>query len=146
MIEAQKGRFEQKNVQQLIENYIRDPSKHEKEYIELIKSQAVSQYQDYFQTDKDELEDVVLQQNKVAFGSVFENWQLARQDSSSYKTFPLPKWNNELGFWSNAVNLIGELSQIPANTNQIETQGTLESLSQSSLVAKDAPKDKKQKK
>lgn len=38
MVEAQKGRFEEKNVQQLIENYIRDPSKHEKAYIELIKS------------------------------------------------------------------------------------------------------------
>lgn len=53
MIEAQKGRFEKGNTLQVIENYIRDPVKFEKDYISLIKSEAVAQYQDYFQTDKD---------------------------------------------------------------------------------------------
>lgn len=138
MVEGQKGRFEQSQVQQLIENYIKEPSKYEKDYLNFVKSEAVSQYQDYFQTDKDELESLVLEQNKVAFSTVFENWQLAQQDNSSFKTFPLPKWNNELGFWANAVGLLEEMSQIPNNTSKIETEGTLESLSQSSLVKKES--------
>ena len=67
--------------------------------------------------------------------SVFENWQLPRQDTSTFKTFPLPQWNNELGFWSNSVALIGELSQIGQNTLEVSSQATLESISQSSLVS-----------
>jgi len=38
MIAAQKDRFGQKNVQQLIENYLREPTKYEKEYINFVKS------------------------------------------------------------------------------------------------------------
>jgi hypothetical protein len=53
MIEGQKTRFLQKNVQQLIENYIRDPVKYEQEYLALIKDETITQYQDYFQTDKE---------------------------------------------------------------------------------------------
>lgn len=135
MVEAQKARFQKSGVQNLIENYIREPAKYEKEYIKLIKSEAVSQYQDYFQTDKDEIETLVLEQNSVFFSTVFENWQLARRDSSSFQTFPLPAWNEELGFWSNAVSYLNEFSRIGENVAQIETKATLESLSQSSLVS-----------
>lgn len=55
MVENQKSRFEKTNVQQLIENYLREPTKYEKDYISFIKSEALAQYQDYFQTDKDEI-------------------------------------------------------------------------------------------
>lgn len=94
MIESQKNRFQQQNVQSLIENYLREPLKHQSEYINFVKSESVAQYQDYFQTDRDELESIVLENNKVALSLVFENWQLPRQDTSTYKTFPLPQWNN----------------------------------------------------
>lgn len=134
MITAQKDRFGQKNVQQLIENYLREPTKYEKEYINFVKSQALAQYQDYFQTDRDEIETAVLEQSKNTLSTVFENWQLPNQNDSTFKTFPLPKWNNELGFWSNAVGLISELSTLESNTRQIQSSATLESLSQSSLV------------
>jgi hypothetical protein len=135
MVESQRARFEKSGVQALIENYVRDPAKYEKDYINLVKSEAVSQYQDYFQTDKDEIETAVIEQNNVAFSSVFENWQLAHRDSSSFQTFPLPKWNNELGFWPNAVQYLAEFSRIGEQVAQIDTNATLQSLSQSSLVS-----------
>lgn len=75
-----------------------------------------------------------MEQSKTTLSSVFENWQLPLQDDSTFKTFPLPKWNYELGFWSNAIGLISELSSIDTNRKQIHTNTTLESLSQSSLV------------
>jgi hypothetical protein len=143
MIEGQKSRFEQANVQQLIENYLREPTKYEKEYISFVKSEALAQYQDYFQTDKDEIETAVLEQSKATLSGIFENWQLPRQDDSTFKTFPLPKWNNELGFWSNAVGLISELSSAENNTSRIQANATLENLSQSSLVQKNQTKNTK---
>jgi len=101
-----------------------------------VKSESVAQYRDYFQTDSDELEAIVLENNKVALSSVFENWQLPRQDTSTFRTFPLPQWNNELGFWSNSVALLNELSQIKENTLQVSCQSTLESISESSLISR----------
>lgn len=115
MIEGQRARFQKANLEQLLNNYINNPKAHEREYLNLIKSEAVAQYQDYFQTDKDELQTAVLQKNSLLLSSVFENWHLPRQDNSAYQTFPLPQWNLELGFWSNAVNLLGELSQVKTN-------------------------------
>lgn len=78
----------------------------------------------------------MLEQSKATLSSIFENWQLPRQDDSTFKTFPLPQWNNELGFWSNAVGLISGLSSVENNTTLIQSNATLESLSQSSLVQK----------
>lgn len=79
----------------------------------------------------------VLHQNKTHLGAVAENWQIPRQDSSSFKTFPLPQWNNEFGFWHNSVELVKALSQVPEASKQIGSAATLETLSQSSLVKKD---------
>lgn len=103
----------------------------------------MNQYHDYFQTDKDEIEAAVIDQNKLFFTTVFENWQLAHRDTSSFQTFPLPKWNDELGFWSNAIALVSDLSQVKDAVSQIEEKATLESLSQSSLVldGKDVKKE-----
>lgn len=143
MVEAQKRRFEEQKVQELIENYLRAPQQHEREYMAFVKSEAVSQYQDYFQSERDELDGPLLQANSGTLGAVFENWQLPRQDTSAFQTFPLPQWNNELGFWSNAVALLSEAGQIADHTRQIETKATLESLSQSSLVPRNDATDLK---
>lgn len=94
MIDNQKARFQDNSVQQLIENYIRDPATYEKEYLTFLQSEAISQYNDYFETDKDELQTEVLTQTKTVLSAVAENWQIPHQDSSSFKTFPLPEWNN----------------------------------------------------
>lgn len=110
MIENQRTRFERANYDQLLQNYVNNPQAYEREYLNLVKSEAVSQYQDYFQTDKDELETAVLEKNSLLLSTVFENWHVPRYDSSSFQTFPLPQWNLELGFWSNAIALLGELS------------------------------------
>lgn len=134
MVEAQKARFLDNNVQQLIENYIREPTTYEKEYLEFLQAEGVSQYNDYFESDKDELETEVLGHNKVLLGRVAENWQIPRQDSSSFQTFPLPEWNKELGFWPNAVELVKALSEVPESTKKIDSNATLEVLAQSSLV------------
>lgn len=143
MIAGQKDRFAKGAVQSLIENYIKDPAKYESEYIKFVKSEAVAQYKEYFQTDKDEYEDLVLEQNAVALSGIFENWQLGHKDTSSFQTFPLPKWDNELGFWANAVGVVQELSKIGDNLEQIENKSSLERLSQSSLVT-DGKDQKKQ--
>ena len=113
MVDNQKARFQENSVQDLIENYIRDPKTYEREYLNFLQSEAVNQYNDYFESEKDEIATEVLNQNKVHMGAVAENWQIPRQDSSSFKTFPLPQWNNELGFWHNSVEIVKALSQVP---------------------------------
>jgi len=71
MIENQRTRFEKANYDQLLQNYVSNPRAYEKDYLNLIKSEAVSQYQDYFQTDKDELETAVLEKNSLLLSTVF---------------------------------------------------------------------------
>ncbi len=71
MIENQRTRFERANYDQLLQNYVNNPQAYEKEYLNLVKSEAVSQYQDYFQTDKDELETAVLEKNSLFLSTVF---------------------------------------------------------------------------
>lgn len=71
MIENQRTRFERANYDQLLQNYVNNPQAFEKEYLNLVKSEAVSQYQDYFQTDKDELETAVLEKNSLLLSTVF---------------------------------------------------------------------------
>jgi septum formation topological specificity factor MinE len=120
----------------LIENYIREPAKYEKEYLEFLQKESVQQYNDYFESEKDEVETLVMSQNQVAFSMACENWQIPRQDSSSFKTFPVPEWNREIGFWPNAVTLLKEVQNIGEASKQIDQQATIESISQSSLVKK----------
>ena len=71
MIENQRTRFERANYDQLLQNYVNNPQAYEREYLNLVKSEAVSQYQDYFQTDKDELETAVLEKNSLFLSTVF---------------------------------------------------------------------------
>lgn len=67
MIDGQRARFESNNTQELIENYIREPEKYEKEYFEFLQKESVQQYNDYFESEKDEVETQVMSQNQVAF-------------------------------------------------------------------------------
>jgi hypothetical protein len=72
----------------------------------MISDETVNQYRDYFQTDKDEFDLELLSTNKHKIGAAFENWTLPKQDKSGFQTFPLPKWDDNSGFWSNSLTLL----------------------------------------
>ena len=103
----------------------------------MVGRESVNQYKDYFESDKDEYEDLVLPVNAQAFSAYFENWQIGHQDKSTLKTFPMPEWNNELGWWANSINILREVNTIPDKVSEIEGQHTENLLSQSSLVNKE---------
>ena len=50
--------------------------------------------------------------NKNRVGLAFENWQIEKRNRDVYKTFPLPEWNNDLGFWANALAVVGEAQKV----------------------------------
>jgi len=66
----------------------------------------VSQYKDYFKSENDEFDNVVLGLNRKKLALAFENWQIEKQDRSTFQTFPLPEWNTDLGFWANALSFV----------------------------------------
>jgi len=62
---------------------------------------------------------VVLGLNKKKLALVFENWQIPRQDRSTYQTLPLPEWNRDLGFWANALSLLQEAQQVGKKMHEL---------------------------
>ena len=84
-----------------------DPVTNEQAYLDLIEGESVSQYKDYFKSENDEFDNVVLGLNKKKLALAFENWQIEKKDRSTYQSFPLPEWNSDLGFWANAVSVLG---------------------------------------
>ena len=76
MIEEQKKRFEDKKYTDLIQNYLKDRVRNEAEYLEMLDSESVNQYKDYFRSENDEFDNVVLGLNKKRFALAFENWQI----------------------------------------------------------------------
>jgi len=71
MIEEQAKRFEEKKYLDTIQNYLLDPVTHEKAYLELLENESVAQYRDYFRTENDEFENVVLNLNKKKLSLAF---------------------------------------------------------------------------
>ena len=108
MVEEQKKRFEEGRAMRIIQDYLQDPVANEAAYLQLVQDESISQYQDYFRTENDEFDNVVLGLNKSRVSLGFENWQVERRDRSVHKTFPLPEWNGDLGFWANALAVVGE--------------------------------------
>lgn len=53
-----------------------------------------------------------MKQNKSVFALAFENWHLPKEDTSSFKTLPLPEWQKSLGFWPNTVALLKEIQRV----------------------------------
>lgn len=97
---------------QLVENYLREPEKYESEYLKMISEETVNQYRDYFETEKEDFDLELLSANKHKIGAAFENWTIPKQDRSGFRTFPLPKWNHQLGFWSNSLSLLQEVQSV----------------------------------
>jgi hypothetical protein len=62
---------------------------------------------------------VVLNLNKKKFAVAFENWQIEKKDRSTFKTFPLPEWNKDLGFWANALALATEVQKVGSRMDEI---------------------------
>lgn len=133
MVESQQQRFQQQQHLQTIQNYLKDPATHEAAYLALIENEAVAQYKDYFKSENDDFDNVVLGLNKQKFSLAFENWQIQKQDRSTLQTFPLPEWNNDLGFWANALSLAREVQQVGSRLDQVETARTTASLSTSAV-------------
>ena len=137
MIQGQRARFEQGKYSELVENYMREPEKYEAEYLKMVSEETINQYRDYFQTENEQFDLELLSVNKHKVASAFENWTLPRADRSGYQTFALPKWNNELGFWANSVQLLQEVQSVGGKTLSLEGKMAVESVSTSALKKKE---------
>lgn len=71
MIEEQKKRFESEKYLETLENYLKEPTKHEAAYFALIENESVAQYKDYFKSENDDFDNVVLGINKSKFSTSF---------------------------------------------------------------------------
>lgn len=138
MVERQRQRFGDLGYNELISKYLSDPSQYESEYLKMISNESIKQYSDYFESDKEDLDLEFFEANKHKVATVFENWTTERKDKSSYESFPLPKWNNELGLWSNSVALLQEIQNVRSKSFLLDDQKAAESLSASSIQKKDA--------
>lgn len=78
MIEGQKKRFEDAKTLELVQNYLTNPREHEAAYLALLDNESLAQYKDYFRTENDEFDNVVMGLNKKKFALVFENWQIPK--------------------------------------------------------------------
>ena len=116
---------------------MREPAKYEVDYLKMISDETINQYRDYFQTEKEEFDLELLSVNKHRIASAFENWTLPKADRSGFQTFPLPKWNNELGFWANSLQLLQEVQTVSDKTILLEGKVAAESLSTSALKKKE---------
>lgn len=86
VISRQKERFDKNQTNTLIENYLRNPEKHESEYLKLVREEARNMYKDYFESDKDENLDELIKSDNGQLASIFENHQLSKKDRSSFVT------------------------------------------------------------
>ena len=136
MIEEQSKRFDEKKYLDTLQNYLLDPVTHEKAYLELFENQSVAQYRDYFRTENDEFENVVLNLNKKKISLAFENWQIEKQDRSTFQTFPLPQWNNDLGFWTNALAIATQVQKVGGKLQSIQASHSSASLATSAIQPK----------
>jgi hypothetical protein len=91
---------------------MRDPATYEAQYLKMIADETINQYKDYFQTENEQFDLELLSVNKHKVATAFENWTLQKADRSGFQTFALPKWNNELGFWANSVQLLQEVQTV----------------------------------
>jgi hypothetical protein len=133
MIEEQKKRFEENKYLTTIQNYLKDPETYEKDYLQLLENESVAQYKDYFKSENDDFDNVVLALNRKKLSLVFENWQIEKKDRSTFQTFPLPEWNNDLGFWANSLSIVREVQKVGEKMNQIESAHSTASLSTSAV-------------
>lgn len=136
MIEGQKKRFEEEQYMDVVQKYLEDPQANEAAYLKMLDNESIAQYKDYFRSENDEFDNVVLGLNKKKFALAFENWQIPRQDRSTFQTFPLPEWNKDLGFWANALTLLREAQQVGTKMHQLETSHTSGTLSTSAVEEK----------
>lgn len=136
MIEAQKQRFEDQNYIETIQKYLENPQQNEAAYLKMLDNESIAQYKDYFRSENDEFDNVVLGLNKKKFALAFENWQIPKQDRSTYQTVPLPEWNKDLGFWANSLNLLREAQQVGTKMQELEASHSSATLSSSAVEEK----------
>ena len=71
MVEGQRTRFEQVAHLETIQNYVERPEEYEKAYLELLESESVAQYRDYFRSEDDEFDNAVFRLNRRKFSVAF---------------------------------------------------------------------------
>ena len=147
MIERHMQRIQDSNYQEILIGYsqslaMKDSqmlSSFEKEYLELIATEAVHQYKDYFEDDTEEKKNFYIFDELGGFEKAvmikgFENFATSLGDSTGYFTFPTRKWNADLGFWSNVVaDMRNARNFVPAATDVATTI----SLQESQFVGKE---------
>lgn len=79
---------------------------------------------------------MVLGLNKKKLSLAFENWQLEKKDRSTFQTFPLPQWNTDLGFWSNALAVVSEVQKVGEKLQEVEGAYSAASLATSAVEKK----------
>jgi|JI6StandDraft_1071083.scaffolds.fasta_scaffold28735_2 hypothetical protein len=119
MIEGQKKRFTDQKTLLLVQDYLANPKEHEAAYLAMLDNESLAQYKDYFRTENDEFDNVVMGLNKKKFALTFENWQIEKQDRSTFQTVPLPEWNKELGFWANALSIATEVQKVGTKMHEL---------------------------
>jgi len=62
----------------VIQNYLEDPQANETAYLKMLDNESIAQYRDYFRSENDDFDNVVLGLNKKKFALAFENWQIPR--------------------------------------------------------------------
>lgn len=110
MIQAQIKRFSDleflKEWNGIRKTVSEDPANHEAamKYIALLKKEAVQQYKDYFQDDKQQdfsFLEGLQGGDEAKFLTIFENHTTLEGDISGFVTMPKREWNKSLGFWMN---------------------------------------------
>lgn len=120
MVARQIDRFEKQGLSKVINNLalaIHNENEgqklyYEKEYLNIIANEAVSQYADYFESDAEDLAFLphLTEIDRVTFAKVFENYATSKFEVRGAYTFPRRQWNQALGFWQNFLLDLKEYS------------------------------------
>lgn len=83
LVERQKERLAQTKANELIENFLREPLKYEEAYFDFVQAESKAMYNDYFESDKDENLENLVESDPAAFVPIFENYQIPKADRSA---------------------------------------------------------------
>jgi hypothetical protein len=111
----------------------------EKQYLKLMGDEAIQQYKDYYESDKEEdlkSLDNIAETSKLHFIRVAENHGQLSTENKGHFQIPKRQWDNKLGIWSNFLRDVTDYSNhiIPKATELLNEVEQVESL----ILPKDA--------
>jgi len=85
---------------------------YEQKYLQTLADEAIHQYQDYFESDSEDLAFIphLTEYDRLSFAKIFENYASPQIDVKGSATFPKRQWNSGLGVWQNFLLDIQEYS------------------------------------